>query len=338
MTNASGMALCPWLEPQFGELDTARQRGQLGHAWLLTGPPGVGKANLALVLASRLLAGVDEDPAVLTSPEASALADARPGEDRHPDLHRLSPEPDKRSITVEQVREALGKLELTSFSGAGKVLVVEPAEAMTLAAANALLKTLEEPTANTYFFLLSHQPGRLPATIRSRCQVLGLPAPQRTVAERWLQPAAGGIATEELRGLLAFAGGAPLRALALIGNDFSKKNKELEDYFNQLSNNRGDAHALADEWLKGDTPAQLDWLATRLEWEIKRRLAPHASTSVTDIGSDTLHNSWRGLTLAALFGGWKQARELTAQVGSGANIDLALRVLMLEFCPRSGRP
>ena len=81
-------------------------------------------------------------------------------EDRHPDLHTVWPEEGKRSIGVDAIRAVIERITLTGYSGVTKVVVIEPAEAMTVAAANALLKSLEEPADGTHLFLVSHCPGR----------------------------------------------------------------------------------------------------------------------------------------------------------------------------------
>ena len=134
--------LCPWLEPALEQFETARRTGSLGHAWLISGPAGIGKLNLALVLARRLL-GDDRPPTPLSAAAAlEALAARHEPADRHPDLHWLHPEEEKETISVEQVRNVIETLTLTAHRGGAKVAVIEPAEALTTAAANALLKTL----------------------------------------------------------------------------------------------------------------------------------------------------------------------------------------------------
>jgi len=329
--------LCPWLFETYERLERARRQDRLAHAWLLAGPDGIGKANLASVLAGRLLQPEGSTPSQLDVSSAIALLQTRNDErDHHADLHYLTPAADKRSIAVEQVRDVISTLELTSHDGAAKALIVVPAESMTLAAANALLKTLEEPTPNTYFFLVSHQPGLLPATVRSRCQVVSLSIPDSRVARAWLHEIADADRHPDLGALLSLCGGAPLRALALSEGEYSKINNELEGIFKQLSDNNIDPQAVAEQWFKGDPAVFLNWLSTRLEWAIKVRLAPEAWTPVTDLGGDTLHNAWRDLTLKSLFERRQETRDLLARLGGGVNVELALRVLLLGFQPRRG--
>jgi hypothetical protein len=125
--------------------------------------------------------------------------------------------------------------------------------------------------------------------------------------------------------------------LALYGAEYININSELEDIFQQISILKIDPQGVADRWLKGDVEVYLAWLATRLEWAIKGRLAPDAWTSVTDLGPDSLHNTWRSLTLTTLFERLQGTQTLLGQLGRGVNVDLALRVLLLGFQPERGK-
>ncbi|HET7361962.1 MAG TPA: DNA polymerase III subunit delta' [Burkholderiales bacterium] len=220
----------PWNEPIFEALKRTRKR--LPHALLIHGPRGVGKLALAERLAQFLLC-------------EHAEPDARPcGKcdgcrwylgGNHPDFRRLEPEaiakippvdaeeeegseaPARRTkqpslfITVEQVRSLAGFLNLRSHRGALRVALLHPAEDLYQPnAANALLKSLEEPPAGAIFILVSHRPARLLPTVRSRCVAVPVPIPPQDVALRWL----AGQGVQNAERWLAFAGGAPLQALA----------------------------------------------------------------------------------------------------------------------------
>jgi DNA polymerase-3 subunit delta' len=146
----------------------------------------------------------------------------------HPDFRRLEPEslakapefeedaaPAKKTakpsteIKIEQIRGITDFLNLRSHRGRLRVALIHPAEDMTLSAANSLLKGLEEPPAGAMFLLVSHRPAQLPATIRSRCVAIPVPVPSREVALKWLS----GQGIQGAERWLAYAGGAPLRAL-----------------------------------------------------------------------------------------------------------------------------
>src|SRR3954471_4942060 len=213
-----------WNEPILNRI----QREGLPHALLIHGAQGVGKLALAERIAQLVLC---EAP-----PEAKKPCGQCDGcrwflGGNHPDFRRVEPEalmpaaeveeggdapaPARRAkpsfdIKIDQVRELADFLHIGSHRGARRVALVHPAEAMNPSAANALLKGLEEPPAAAMFILVSHRPSRLLATVRSRCVSLPVPIPAREAALEWLR--ADGLKDPER--WLAYAGGAPLRAIA----------------------------------------------------------------------------------------------------------------------------
>jgi len=323
--------LLPWLEPALAQFATAHGRGQLGHAWLISGPEGVGKINLGLAVANRLL-GARTPPAKLDADTALTALGARHSPmDRHPDLHWLYPEEDKETISVEQVRDLIDSFALTSHRGRGKVVIVEPAEALTAAAANALLKTLEEPSPNSYLLLLSHQPGRLVATIRSRCQHLKLTAPAADVVAGWLDVPAAAV-VEAARAV----GAAPLRIAAALRGGDSNIFKELHDDLTGVCEDRADPVAVAHTWAKDHAELSLSWLKRRLHEELRVRSGA-GPTEVTVPAGAALHNAWRNVPTRTLFDQYQRAEQLHNLLGSGLNVELAFQALLSGFVANRGR-
>ncbi|MEO8304424.1 MAG: DNA polymerase III subunit delta' [Betaproteobacteria bacterium] len=215
-------AALPWFPLFPWQVDAARaalaQRPSWPHALLVHGPRGIGKHALALNFALALLCEAQR-PDGLACGVCPGCRYAMSGQ--HPDLMRLElvmiDEDDGTlqevdAIRIDRVRAVTDFVHLTSHRQRAKVVVIAPAETMNAAAANALLKTLEEPPAGTYLILVSDRPGRLPPTILSRCRRLAAPRPTQQEARAWL--AAQGVEAPDLA--LAQASGAPLAALAHV--------------------------------------------------------------------------------------------------------------------------
>ncbi|AAZ97495.1 DNA polymerase III delta prime subunit [Thiobacillus denitrificans ATCC 25259] len=203
----------PWLEPVWQRLLATRSRP--AQALLLAGPRGVGKSALALEWARALLC---EAP----RPDGSACGVCPACHwfetGAHPDFRRVglqektSKEGETRlatAIEVDQARDAVDFVQLSTYRAGYRVVLVDPADSLNLAAANALLKVLEEPPLNTVFVLVADQPRRLLPTIRSRCTRLDVGLPALAQATAWL----GEQGVDDAPTLLALAGGTPLAAL-----------------------------------------------------------------------------------------------------------------------------
>ncbi len=214
--------------------------GRMHHGWILAGPHGVGKATFARALALRLLADA-AGPAV----EADKLLDV-PAEHpirrlieagAHPDYAELAPiEKDgvtARNITVDQVRGLQRLVQSAPSLSTRRVVVIDAADDLERGAANALLKTLEEPPADMFFLLVSHAPGRLLPTIRSRCRTLTFEALEDADMRQALQRADGSLAPSEIDALLRVAAGSPGKALRYAGLDMQHIERMLDELANE---------------------------------------------------------------------------------------------------------
>ena len=196
-----------------------QQRATLPHALLLRGCAGIGKQDFALELARSLLCKAPVETHACG--ECASCGWFR--EMHHPDFRLITPEdaessddaPKKKAgkksqISVAQIRQLIDYLSLSQHQAdSRRVILISPAETLNIASANALLKMLEEPPANTIFLLVSNQPQRLLATITSRCQAIDMPLPSKQDGLNWLKKQ--NVSNAET--LLDYAGGAPLIAL-----------------------------------------------------------------------------------------------------------------------------
>lgn len=249
----------PWLSPLWSRLLAMRQR--LPHAVLLAGPRGVGKLKLAQAWSQSLLC---ERP----RPDGDACGECEGchwfAAGTHPDsMHLTLIEKEKdgevkqaADISVEQSRQAVDFVQMSTYRAGRRVVLVEPAEALNTASANALLKVLEEPPINTVFILLSHQPRQLLPTILSRCHKLEAGLPDKAMLAGWLKQ--NGLDEEAL----AWVSGAPLAALSAREEGELETRQELLGALSKVKNL--DSVALAEAWNKR-VPART-WHRVSYKW------------------------------------------------------------------------
>jgi len=222
--------------------------GRIPHGWLIAGPRGIGKATLAYRFARFVLAegaqadsgqnalfgGPSGPPADTLALDANSPVFRRVAASGHPDLFTLERgmmHPDTRKptneIVVPHVRRVNEQVRLTPVEGGWRVAIVDEAEAMNANAANALLKVLEEPPAKALILLISHAPGRLLPTIRSRCRLLSLPALSHDDVDGLLQRYRPDLAAADRATLVRLGDGSIGRALELEARGGAELYSEL---------------------------------------------------------------------------------------------------------------
>ena len=317
----------PWQEAQWRQLQQSALQGRLPHALLLCGASGLGKEHFAFSFAqSSLCADRDADGQACGKCRHCRLVSSG----HHPDFQWVRPEEGSKSgdIKIETIRHFTDRASLTAHSADYKVIVIQPAHRMNSAAANSLLKTLEEPTPRTIILLLTDQPARLLPTIRSRCQTLLFRPPERGEALSWL---GSRVKHGDPELLLSLANGAPLKALVLDDEGLLKARGEMLNEFLALGDNRLDPVKLASRWSSFDFSLLMEWLTG---WVIDlQRLKTAASvpqlfnpdrSQALQKTADKLNSGVMQRYLAQLY----TARGL---VDSNLNLQLTLEKLLIEW-------
>ncbi|VAW79696.1 DNA polymerase III delta prime subunit [hydrothermal vent metagenome] len=320
----------PWLDTTWQHLNKARLQSRLPHAILLAGNKGVGKQLLADRLAHSLLCEKPDDQGEACG-QCAACGWLHAG--THPDLQVVEPEEAGKAIKVDQVRSLCAGLAITSHGGRHKVAIVRPAEAMNINAANSLLKTLEEPTANTLLILASAMPGRLLPTVRSRCQQIPVPLPTQEQAIEWL--ASNGLQGETAARSLLLAGGAPLHALSLHENGAEALMANSLEQLRSVCEGRLDPLTVAVEW-QGDTIAlRLEGWRLLLQGMIRTRLVPEEH-SVNGL-AQKLQTIVESVDCKSLYAFLDRVDSALNTLGSGLNRQLVLEDLLMRWAALPAR-
>lgn len=256
----------PWQATLWAQLS---RRERHAHAYLLHGPAGIGKRALAERLAGLLLCGTPRDGEACGQCKACLLLRAG----THPDYFDLRPEEADKPIKVDQVRELVDFVAQTAQLGGRKLVILEPAEAMNLNAANALLKSLEEPSGDTVLLLVSHQPSRLLPTIRSRCLQQACPQPSPAAAQDWLTRQLPELDSALVHQLLELAAGSPLRAWQLHREGALEQRALVVEGIRQLLKQQAVPSELAEAWKQIPLPLLLDWFCAWLLQVLRCQLA-----------------------------------------------------------------
>ena len=294
---------------QVAGLREAADSDRLHHAWLLTGPQGIGKATFAHAAATRLLADAAGPKVDLPGLDVPALHPILNyiNAGSHPDLRvlsRLAREKSDdlaRSISIDQVRTLQSMFATTPSLSRRRVVIIDAIDDLERPAANALLKNLEEPPAGTIFFLVSHAPGRLLPTIRSRCRLLRFSPLGAADMTRILQAELPDEPGEEIEALVRAGEGSPGRALRFAGLDIVGLDSSIERLVSSGDPSNAVRAALSKQLStkasQGRYEAFLERAPARIADEAKRRAGDDMAAAIAiwedarRIGESAVHLS-----------------------------------------------
>tara|TARA_Y100001956_G_scaffold81552_2_gene99441 strand:- start:313 stop:1275 length:963 start_codon:yes stop_codon:yes gene_type:complete len=243
--------LYPWLSDLWQEWQSSLKSGRFSNASMLVTQPGLGAEQLVDHFSRAVMCSNYEHEACGFCHSCQLMQS-----NSHPDFHFIKPEKEGKAISVEQIRQCNRQAQESSQLGGIRLFVIEPAEAMNESAANALLKTLEEPSGNCMFLLVAHRSNGLLPTITSRCQQWHLTLPGSESVANWIK--------EHVQGTVPlFAAhlnsNAPLSTLKFIEQGKEKEYLKLEQQFQRVAERRGDCLALAKA-LSSEASETLYWI------------------------------------------------------------------------------
>ena len=252
----------------------ALSRGRLHHAWLLCGVEGSGKSTFAYRAARRLLGAAPDPSRGPLGADPHDPISRQIAAQSHPDLLVLERLVEggktRKSISVDQARDLPEFFSKSPSQARYRVAIIDAADDLNLNAANALLKVLEEPPERGVLFLVTHAPGRLLATIRSRCRRLAFPVwPQHALEE--LVRNRTGVSSAEAARIANMAGGSPGQALALASGATLEADQIAQDWVNADTVDRAEALAIADKFRGAEGQERFETLMDRLIAAVKVR-------------------------------------------------------------------
>jgi DNA polymerase-3 subunit delta' len=261
-----------WFEAPRRDIAAAFAAGRLAHGLLVHEDPGAGGLDFARWIAQRVNCRVANAPCGECQQCRWIAAD------QHPDVMRLSPEEDSQYIKIEQVRALIDEMALTAHGSGYKVAIISPAHSLFPHAAQALLKTLEEPPPRTLLLLVTSQPSRLLPTVRSRCSRVRLPGPTRAEAVKFLEAARGPGPWAEA---IAATGAGPFALLDADPAALAQLRNETVSTLNDIGSGNLQPPAVADRWARGDLAMRLacleSWVTERIAESAGIRDATHLS-------------------------------------------------------------
>jgi DNA polymerase-3 subunit delta' len=231
----------PWQAGQWQRLSQQRHCDRLPHALLLFGQPGLGLNHFAACLAQSVLCQNADEQGYACG---ACVACQQYSQGVHSDFKRVSILAEKTRIVVDQIRDLTQFLGLTGGAGGVKTITISPADSMNQNAANSLLKTLEEPPGNTLIILVAHHLNRLPATIKSRCQILSFTKPAKEAGLQWLESRGH----QQADRLLQLAQGAPCLAESLDKEDSYAQYQAVVEGILGLLAGKSSAFQLRKNW------------------------------------------------------------------------------------------
>jgi DNA polymerase-3 subunit delta' len=253
--------LLPWQQQSWAHLCSYIAQKRIPQALLITGNKGLGKQQLADQFSTALLCATPQTNGMACGLCSSCLlVDAK----THPDFIKLQPEEPGKGITIGQIRSLITRLTLKPQFETYRVVIINPADKMNNAAANAFLKCLEEPTERTLIILITEKPAKLPATIISRCQKLAIATPDKQTVVAWLAETlqCDAANNKTLHGNVSLAQGAPLLALDYANDETLTLRNDCFNAWLAIAKQLKSPVIIAEDWHKLPAAPLIFWITS----------------------------------------------------------------------------
>jgi len=317
----------PWQISNWQNLTKSQQNKRLAHGLLFHGAAGIGKKAFAIEFAHWLMC---EQP----------LVDKACGEckscqlikaESNPDFINIYPEEEGKAIKVDQIRDLIEKISLTSHRDGYRVILISPADALNINASNSLLKTLEEPPANTILILITDKPSKLMATIRSRTQLVRFDLPTQEQSLQWLSEQ--NIEKSDL--VLKLSAGAPLAANAMTEDDGLQLRDKLFNNWQELASGNADALESASMWIKDGFKIKanlpLNWVSSWILDMVRCLQGGHIDSMVNVDYAETLQKLAGQVDLKSVYNLLDRLNDTIRLTDSPANQLMLVEGLLLHW-------
>lgn len=260
--------ILPWQQQNWEHLCSYIEQQRIPQALLITGNKGLGKQQLANRFAEALLCAAPQGNGTACGLCSSCMLI---NAETHPDFIQLQPEEPGKGITIGQIRSLMTRLTLKPQFDSHRVVIINPADKMNNAAANAFLKCLEEPTERTLLILISERPAKLPATIISRCQKLAVAAPDKDAVIGWLAETlqCNADTNKTLRNNIALAQGSPLLALDYANDETLTLRNECFNAWMAIAKQLKSPVIIAEDWHKLPASPLIFWITSWIIDQVK---------------------------------------------------------------------
>lgn len=257
--------ILPWQQHLWEHLCSYSAQKRVPQALLITGNKGLGKQQLAYQFAVALLCATPKANGIACGLCSSCLL---VNAETHPDFIQVQPEESDKSITIGQIRSLITQLTLKPQYETHRIVIINPADKMNNAAANAFLKCLEEPTERTLLILITDKPSKLPATIISRCQKLAVTTPDKDTVVNWLSETLQSkspkpsLQKEDLHCHVSLAQGAPLLALDYVNEQTLTLRNECFKSWLAIAKRQKSPVIVAEDWHKLPAAPLMFWMTS----------------------------------------------------------------------------